>query len=141
MKTDVYVHADTDGMREEGEKLGFTGDALSMFAHTAYEVRLTVEVDPQTGDSVILGVDGKKVSDEPMAKPEPIRMENCRRCSTPHQIADMNPIEFNMEIPGSERSIAGIEYLCVACTPEFKKEFDAKTTKKIRDALNDLEDD
>jgi len=61
IRTDVYVHADKDTMWELGEKLGLSEEALMMFRHAASEVKLTIEVDEQTGESTIIACDGKEL--------------------------------------------------------------------------------
>lgn len=59
--TAIYVHSTKESMLDLGESLGLKGEALQMFKYTAYEVALEIEVDEQTGRSVIVKVDGKKV--------------------------------------------------------------------------------
>ena len=61
MKIDVYVHSSRDSMFEQGEKLGFTGEILSMFSYAASEVKLTMEVDETTGLATIVMVDDRQV--------------------------------------------------------------------------------
>jgi len=62
MQTKVYVHGSKESMREHGREIGLTGEALNMFAYTGYEVELTVDVNEQTGESVIVAVDGRRVA-------------------------------------------------------------------------------
>jgi hypothetical protein len=46
-------------MWDKGEKLGLTGEALKLFSYVGCEVKLTVEVNEETGDAVIVAVDDK----------------------------------------------------------------------------------
>lgn len=58
---DVYVHSSKDMLYEEGERLGMTRDALMLFRHLASEVRLTYRVNTETGEGVLLFVDGRSI--------------------------------------------------------------------------------
>lgn len=58
MKTTVYLHSSKEAMRDAGEKLGLSGEALEMFMFACYEVAVQLDVDPQTGIALIAGVDG-----------------------------------------------------------------------------------
>jgi hypothetical protein len=61
MKTTVYLHASKESMRDEGEKLGLSGDALDMFAYACYEVAINLDVS-KTGKATITHVDGREVA-------------------------------------------------------------------------------
>jgi len=60
--TKVYVHGSKESMYDEGVKLGLSGEALHYFTFTGCEVELEILVDMNTGDSTIIAVDGKPVS-------------------------------------------------------------------------------
>ncbi len=47
----IYFHGDEDHMREKGESLGLTGEALARFEKTGYEVTMNVWVDLATGEA------------------------------------------------------------------------------------------
>lgn len=65
MKTKMYLHSNKDSNYELGESLGLEGEALRKFAYALSEVAFEVAVDPGTGDTTIITVDGKPlVSDE-----------------------------------------------------------------------------
>jgi hypothetical protein len=49
-------------MYNHGLSIGLTGDALDNFRFTCNEVELTVDVNEQTGTSVIVAVDGRNVA-------------------------------------------------------------------------------
>lgn len=59
-KVRLYVHGDTDTIRETGEELGLTGDALQQFSHCLYEVEIMVLVNMVTGAAEIIGCDGNE---------------------------------------------------------------------------------
>lgn len=61
VQIDIYVHADRDRLYEVGELMGFTGEVLRLFSFTCCEVKLTVDVDEQTGNSQIIAVDDCKI--------------------------------------------------------------------------------
>jgi hypothetical protein len=63
MLINIYLHSDKESNRETGEEYGLSGEALRSFAYAGDEVRLTLEVDPETGDYKIIAVDGRKVED------------------------------------------------------------------------------
>ena len=64
MKTlDIYVHSDRDDVWNKGEELGLEDDVLQMFSHACCEVKLTVDVDLETGIATITHVDDRKVLD------------------------------------------------------------------------------
>ncbi len=52
----VYVHGSRDTMFEEGEKLGLTGDALSLFSHACGEICVKLEVQ-EDGNAKIIGIE------------------------------------------------------------------------------------
>lgn len=41
----AYAHGDKDGMWDIGEKLGLTGEALSLFRHALCEIKCTMSVN------------------------------------------------------------------------------------------------
>lgn len=55
----VYVGSDKDSMYGIGETLGLNGDALSMFRHLGSEVKLTYNVNLNTGRGELILVDGR----------------------------------------------------------------------------------
>lgn len=59
MRTDIYVHRDKDANWELAEKLGMSPDAARNFSYTCLEIKVTLDVDLQTGDSVIVAVNDK----------------------------------------------------------------------------------
>ena len=61
MKTKIYLHSEKETMREEGENLGLTNNALDNFMRALYEVEFDIEVDPATGNCEILKVNGKEI--------------------------------------------------------------------------------
>lgn len=61
MKVTLYAHGSKENVWEAGEKLGLTGDALSMFSHAIDEVKLTLTVHKNTGIATITHVDGRAV--------------------------------------------------------------------------------
>lgn len=60
--TVAYVHSSKETMRELGTRLGLKGQALDYFMFALCEVKLGIEVNDQTGDAVIVSVDGKSVN-------------------------------------------------------------------------------
>lgn len=68
MTATIYLHSTKESNRDVGQELGLTGEALNGFMYACYEVKLTLEVDEVTGDSVITHVDDRKV-DPPQALP------------------------------------------------------------------------
>lgn len=64
IKTTIYLHADKESNYEQGEELGLTGEALNYFMYACYEVGIDVEVDKETGETIIVGVDGRTLTEE-----------------------------------------------------------------------------
>jgi len=60
----IYLHSDQLSMNEKGKEIGLTGEALKMFEFACYEVLLVLEVNEETGEAKIVGVDGRKVHDK-----------------------------------------------------------------------------
>jgi len=61
---DVYVHGSDETCWNAGEKLGLTGEVLSMFSHACDEFKVTLEVDTDTGLATLTHVDGRAVAKE-----------------------------------------------------------------------------
>ena len=59
--TDIFVHTSKEYMWDKGMEIGLSQDQLNIFMYVGYEVRLTIEVDENTGDAVIVAVDGRKL--------------------------------------------------------------------------------
>lgn len=59
--TTAYVHSSKESMTDLGVRLGLKGQALDYFKYACLEVRLGIEVNDETGDAVIISVDGKEV--------------------------------------------------------------------------------
>lgn len=57
IRTDIFVHTSKESNFELGERLGLTGEALQNFKYACYEVKLSVDVDMETGDVEIVEVD------------------------------------------------------------------------------------
>lgn len=57
--TKLFVHGCKETNYEVGQELGLSDEALKTFAYAAYEVELQVEVNLDTGENEIIGVDGK----------------------------------------------------------------------------------
>lgn len=58
----MYLHSHKDSNYEIGEELGLSKKALGNFVYALYEVEFDVEIDKETGDCKIIGVDGKLLS-------------------------------------------------------------------------------
>jgi len=52
----VYVHSSKESNYDLGETLGLTGEALENFMYTAHEVKLTYEVNPESGATRFIAV-------------------------------------------------------------------------------------
>lgn len=61
MRIKVYIHGDRASMFEKGEKLGLTGEALSLFSYACSEVEVELDVMPD-GRATIVSVDGRAVA-------------------------------------------------------------------------------
>lgn len=61
--TEIYVHASRESNLAHGLSMGLSGDALSMFAYAANEVKLSLKVDVMTGEAEIVAVDGRSLVD------------------------------------------------------------------------------
>lgn len=60
-QVDVFVHGTAESMIEKGMAIGLSEKALEYFRFTAYEVKLTLDVNMETGGSEIIAVDDKSV--------------------------------------------------------------------------------
>lgn len=58
MRIKTYVHSDKETNYEVGKEAGLTGEALKNFSYAGYELELEFDVDPNTGESLLLSVDG-----------------------------------------------------------------------------------
>jgi hypothetical protein len=58
MITEVFLHASKESMYNQGHAMGLKGEALNNFMYACYEVKLKLEVDEETGEAKIIGVDG-----------------------------------------------------------------------------------
>lgn len=61
---DIYLHCSKEKMLDLAEQLGFKADKARLFSFTACEVKLTLEIDPETAKSEIVAVDGKTLEAE-----------------------------------------------------------------------------
>jgi hypothetical protein len=61
MKATIYLQSDRISNYNLGQKIGLTREALEMFSFACYEVEIVVEVNVETGECVIVSVDGKEV--------------------------------------------------------------------------------
>jgi len=66
MRITLYVHGSKESAYEAGEKAGIKGDALELFKFTGGEHRIEYEVNPETGDSVPVKIDGRSIIGEPV---------------------------------------------------------------------------
>lgn len=66
-----YLHASKESMWDLGEKLGLTGEALSMFKHGFCEVEVEFEADKTTGDVSLVSVSWGKQVARPLPPAEP----------------------------------------------------------------------
>ena len=64
MKADVYLHSSKESMWDKGEELGLKEAALKNFMYACYEVKLTLDIDPVTGDYTIIAVDDRMVAED-----------------------------------------------------------------------------
>lgn len=62
IRTDIFVHTSKESNFELGERLGLTGEALENFKYACYEVKLSVLVDMETGDTEIVAVDDEALT-------------------------------------------------------------------------------
>lgn len=60
---EVYVHGSRESNLNKGLEIGLTGEALSLFSHATDEVKLTLEVDMDTGLAKTVAVDGVPLPD------------------------------------------------------------------------------
>jgi len=59
--TDIYMHGDKERNWDHAEKLGMSKDAIRNFRYAALEVKLTLEVETETGAAEIIAVDDRKL--------------------------------------------------------------------------------
>lgn len=64
MKITAYLHSNMKEIEDLGIANGLTGEALEHFKYALFEVRFELKVDKETGEAVIVSVDGAKVMEE-----------------------------------------------------------------------------
>ncbi len=64
MLVTVYLHGSKETFWDKGEELGMSEEACQVFQGTLYEVEFELDVDIQTGKSVIKGVNGTPLYDD-----------------------------------------------------------------------------
>lgn len=64
MQTKVYLHSSKETMGDKADELGLTGEAASQFRYALSEVEFDIEVNPETGMTKIIAVDGRKLMPE-----------------------------------------------------------------------------
>lgn len=57
IKTNITVNSEKDANWDKAEELGLKDDAARNFAYTAMELKLTLEVDIETGNAQIVAID------------------------------------------------------------------------------------
>ena len=57
IKVDFYMHESKNSGRRKGEEIGLSGEALEYFRYVGYEIKLNLEVDKDTGETWITGVE------------------------------------------------------------------------------------
>lgn len=65
MIIELYAHTSKEAAWEAAEKAGLTDDALRMACYLGSEVKLKYQVDPATGEGILIAVD-----DVPLPQPE-----------------------------------------------------------------------
>ena len=60
----IYLHNDSDDGYEYGRELGLEGTALEEFPSLCYELAVVVEVNRETGDGVMIGINEHKPGDQ-----------------------------------------------------------------------------
>lgn len=58
----VYIHSDSESLFDKGKSLGLSDEASCNFSRCAYEVELLLNVDMNTGNTSIIGVDGTRLT-------------------------------------------------------------------------------
>lgn len=56
-----YFHTDDDALYEKGLLFGLSGEALQGFERNFYELNLDCELNTETGEVMILAVNGAKL--------------------------------------------------------------------------------
>lgn len=64
IRTDIYIGSSKESMWNKAVELGLSGEALMSFRYACCEVKLTIDVDEQTGDAVIVAVDGRPLASD-----------------------------------------------------------------------------
>lgn len=58
IQTTIWLHSERDSNRELGEQIGLQDEAaLRNFERACYEIGLTVEVNPDTGETWLIGIE------------------------------------------------------------------------------------
>lgn len=63
IKTKMYAHGCKETNWEKGESFGLSGDALSEFSYSLYEVAFDVEIDRRTGVVMCTHLNGKALAE------------------------------------------------------------------------------
>lgn len=54
MRIVAYLHGNKERLYELGQESGLKGEALHRFTYALYEVKCVLEVNPETGESVLV---------------------------------------------------------------------------------------
>ncbi len=60
----TWLHAIKESNYEAGKQAGLSEEALQMFIYANTEVMITNRVDPNTGESEIIAVDGRLLAEK-----------------------------------------------------------------------------
>jgi hypothetical protein len=82
---DIYVHKNKEDIWDKAEELGLQGQAKKDFMYALTEVKLTLEVDMDTGKSEIIAVDDRLIADVDSCCAHEKRNMNggCNSCGDP----------------------------------------------------------
>lgn len=69
-RINIHLGRSKDSNWELAEKLGLSKEASSEFSYTCVEVALTIDVNMATGESKIVGCEGKFLGDEEVTSGE-----------------------------------------------------------------------
>lgn len=59
----IYLHSDKDSNADLAIKLGLNDEAARMFIYACHEVKVDLDVNPETGEAKIVRVDDREVAD------------------------------------------------------------------------------